>query len=109
LLKIDPVYKTPSFVVYDRCPRLRHEFMNHVWDEWSPASRDSHDEKQEVRKKDDDLLDGLMYLCQYGLDPEDFDPVLAERKFRAGGERALLDGMRVTSPRRPVVGSKSGY
>ena len=89
-LRLDSVYQVPGLITlapplgspsnHDRsrgdggCPRLRYEFLNHVWDEWSPAARDRHDPKPEPLKKDDDLLDGLMYLCQYGDEARDFDP-----------------------------------
>ena len=80
MLEVDPIFKSPELVVMDNCPRLRHEFMNHVWDDWAPGSRDSHDEKQEVKKKDDDLLDALMYLRQYGGRAVDFEPKLWNRE-----------------------------
>ena len=83
LLEIDPIFKVPGIVTMDNCPRLRHEFMNHVWDEWAPGSRDMHDEKQEVVKKDDDLIDGLMYLLQTGgRKAEDFSSRLKAEKWK---------------------------
>jgi len=74
MLTIDETYGRPPLVVMDSCPRLRYELMNYVWDDWSLAVRDAKDPKPEVVKKDDDLLDGLMYLLQFGTEAADFEP-----------------------------------
>jgi phage terminase large subunit-like protein len=79
MLTIDEVYQRPPMVIMDSCRRLRHEMMNYVWDDWTLAVRDSKDPKPEVVKKDDDLIDGLMYLLQYGTEAADFDPQVRSR------------------------------
>jgi hypothetical protein len=96
LLELDSVFNTPGLVVMETCPRLRHEFMNHIWDEWSPSVRDSHDQKQDPVKKDDDILDATMYLLQYGVRARDFNYQLME------GDQ---DKVWVPEP----VGSRTGY
>jgi phage terminase large subunit-like protein len=119
-LILDTVYNVPGLVTIappfgspsnpDRsigdggCPRLRHEFLNYVWDEWEAATKDKHDPKQEPLKKDDDLLDGLMYLCQYGERARDFDPRFWSYKER--GE-APSEKLQVVHPGRSR--SRTGY
>lgn len=120
MLQVDPVYKIPGLVTmgppggspsnHERsigdggCPRLRHEFLNHVWDEWQAQAKDRNDPKQEPVKKDDDLLDGLMYLRQYGERARDFDPRYWEYDGRGGGIREKIA---VVRPRR--IASRTGY
>lgn len=100
-LEVDPIFTTPGLVVMDTCPRLRHEFMNHVWDEWAPATKDKNDPKQEPIKKDDDMIDCAMYLLQYGQRAEDFSHSLMEKRYREGGNDSIY---------RPVfTGGKTGY
>jgi len=96
MLEVDPIFGSPELVVMDSCLRLRHEFLNHIWDDWAPGSRDSHDEKQEVKKKDDDLLDALMYLRQYGGRAVDFEPKLWTREKTR--ERYREDTRRLMKP-----------
>lgn len=120
-LRLDPVYQAPSLITVapplgssstpersqgdGGCPRLRFEFLNHVWDEWSAASKDSHDPKGEPLKKDDDLLDGLMYLCQYGDRARDFDPRFWN--YRKGQEVPSVRREGVERPKRSL--SRTGY
>lgn len=79
-LSLDPVYKRPNLVVMDSCRRLKYELLNYIWDDWSLAVKEDKDPKAEVVKKDDDLIDGLMYLLQWGEEAADFDP-----RVRRGG------------------------
>jgi phage terminase large subunit-like protein len=66
-------FSCPQLVVMDRCRRVRHEFMNYVWQDWAISrDRSERDPKPEVRKKDDDMLDILMYLRQHGVNASDF-------------------------------------
>jgi len=67
------VFEVPRLVVTTDCRRVRHEFLNFIWADWAiQAAREEKDPKGEVRKKDDDCLDGLMYLMQAGEDASDF-------------------------------------
>jgi phage terminase large subunit-like protein len=75
MLDTDNTYQTPQLVVMDTCRRVRHEFMNYIWEDWAiQTTRQDRDPKPETRKKDDDCLDILMYLRQYGQDARDFRP-----------------------------------
>lgn len=85
MLTVDEVYQRPPLVVMDSCRHLRYELMNYVWDDWTLHMRDSKDPKPEVVKKDDDLIDGLMYLLQYGTHAADFDPQIRRETDDLGG------------------------
>jgi phage terminase large subunit-like protein len=80
MFAIDPVYKRPRIVVMDSCRRLKFELMNYIYDDWAARLRDEKDPKPEVVKKDDDLIDCLMYLVQYGQDARDFSPELSNSR-----------------------------
>lgn len=101
-LEILPFYNVPSLQVMDSCPRLRFEFMNYVWGEWSlESSRQEKDPKPTPRAKNDDLLAVLMYLLQSGVSPEDYDPeVLLNRpSYHTWSDTGVL-----RAPRRGHVG-----
>jgi hypothetical protein len=77
MFEIDPIFKVPQMVVMRNCQHLRYELVNMIWDDWAVSARDDKDPKPEVKKRDDDLVDGLLYLTQYGKEAQDFDPLVS--------------------------------
>lgn len=70
------IYQTPQLVVMESCPTLKRNFLNYIWSDWAiQKSREEKDLKPEVRKKEDDMIDIVRYLRQFGQTAEDFRPV----------------------------------
>lgn len=72
-LKLPTEWSTPGLIIMDNCRQVKHNFLTFVWDEWATGKmRETREEKQEVKKKDDDMIDNIRYVFQgklnnYGL------------------------------------------
>ena len=88
MLDTNNTHQVPQLVVMDSCRMVRQNFMNHIWEDWAIAStRQDRDPKPEVRKKDDDFIDIIQYLRQYGSTARDFRPEDIGRPYGPGNSR----------------------
>lgn len=67
-LKIKYEWGEPGLVVHSVCHHVKHNFLNFVWDDWATSKqRDQKGPKQEVRKNNDDFIDCIRYIYQFGI------------------------------------------
>lgn len=58
--KTDDTEGKPTLYVFDTCKRMRFEFLNYIYDDFNDP--DSQGVKEEPKKINDDLIDGLHYI-----------------------------------------------
>lgn len=64
-LKLRTEWALPGIVVFDNCKQVKYNFLTFVWDEWATSKmRENREEKQEVKKKNDDMIDCIRYIYQ---------------------------------------------
>lgn len=61
-------WSEPEIVIFNICVTVKRNFQFFCWDDWQTSrQKDLRDEKQEVRKKDDDMIDCIRYPFQHGV------------------------------------------
>jgi hypothetical protein len=67
-LKMRNEWDQPGLVVFNNCKTVKQNFLNFVWDEWATSKqRETKEQKQEVRKNNDDMIDDIRYIYQNRL------------------------------------------
>lgn len=67
-LKLSTEWAEPGLVVFNTCKQVKQNFLHFVWDEWATSKqRETKEQKQEVRKNHDDMIDCIRYIYQTGL------------------------------------------
>ena len=67
-LKISYEWGEPGLIIDNTCHHVKKNFLNFVWDEWATSKqRDAKGPKQEARKYNDDFIDCIRYIYQFGL------------------------------------------
>lgn len=62
-------WSEPGLIVFSTCSHVKDNFLTFVWDEWdSSRQRELKGDKQVVRKHNDDFIDCIRYIYQFGLD-----------------------------------------
>lgn len=68
-LKMRNEWSEPGLVVFNTCRQVKQNFLHFVWDEWATSrQRETKEQKQEVRKNHDDMIDCIRYIYQSSLD-----------------------------------------
>jgi len=57
----------PRFFVTENCVNVRREMKRYMYDEWAGKTKDKRDPKEEVRKRDDHLMDAIRYVIQENI------------------------------------------
>lgn len=67
-LKLRYEWNEPGLITFSTCHHVKKNFLNFVWDEWATSKqRDQKGPKQEVRKNNDDFIDCIRYIYQFGV------------------------------------------
>jgi len=59
--------KKPAFYITENCRNTVWEAKRYMYDEWAGRTKDKRDPKEDVRKKDDHLMDATRYVIQENI------------------------------------------